>query len=62
VSDRATLAGWPFAGEDTHRSYDRDELIAAIGGGGFAKDEITVAAVRLPLGVSGLLASVVKQP
>jgi SAM-dependent methyltransferase len=61
VSDRATLAGWPFAGEDTHRSYDRDELIAAIGGGGFAKSEITVATVKLPLGVSGLLATVVKQ-
>jgi SAM-dependent methyltransferase len=62
VSDRATLADWPFAGEDTHRSYDRDELIAAIGGGGFAKNEILVATVKLPLGVSGLLATVVKQP
>jgi ubiquinone/menaquinone biosynthesis C-methylase UbiE len=62
VSDRATLAGWPFAGEDTHRSYDRDELVAAINSGGFAEDEITVATVRLPLGVSGLLATVVKQP
>jgi SAM-dependent methyltransferase len=62
VSDRATLAAWPFAGEDTHRSYDRDELIAAISSGGFAKDEIAVATVRLPLGVSGLLATVIKQP
>ena len=62
VSDRATLATWPFASEDTHRSYDRDELIAALRSGGFAKDEIAVAAVRLPLGVSGLLATVVKQP
>jgi len=62
VSDRATLATWPFAGEDTHRSYERDELIAAIGGGGFAKNEIMVTTVKLPLGVSGLLATVVKQP
>jgi SAM-dependent methyltransferase len=62
VSDRATLANWPFAGEDTHRSYDRDELIAAIGNGGFAKDEITVEPVSLALGVSGLLATVIRRP
>jgi SAM-dependent methyltransferase len=61
VSDRATLAAWPFAGEDTHRSHDRDELTAAISSGGFAMDEIAVATVRLPLGVSGLLATVIKQ-
>jgi len=62
VSDRATLAGWPFAGEETHRSYDSDELVAAIAAGGFARSEITVAPVKLPLGISGLLATVVRQP
>jgi len=62
VSDRATLAAWPFAAEDTHRSYDGDELIAAISSGGFARDEIAIAIVKLPFGVSGLLATVIKQP
>jgi SAM-dependent methyltransferase len=62
VSDRATLANWPFAGEDTHRSFDRDELIAAIEDGGFARNEITVEPVSLPFGVSGLLGTVVRQP
>ena len=62
VSDKATLAKWPFAGEETHRSYDMDELIAAIETGGFAKAEIAVAAVSLPFGVSGLLATAVRQP
>ena len=62
VSDRATLANWPFAREDTHRSYDRDELIAAIRRGGFAQGEIAIVPVSLPLGVSGLLATLVKQP
>jgi ubiquinone/menaquinone biosynthesis C-methylase UbiE len=61
VSDRATLASWPFAGEETHRSYDSDELVAAIEAGGFARSEITVAPVKLPLGVAGLLATAVKQ-
>jgi SAM-dependent methyltransferase len=52
VSDKATLANWPFAREDTHRSYDRDELIAAISRGGFAQKEIAVVPVSLPLGVT----------
>ena len=60
ISDRATLAGWPFAREDTHRSYDMDELIAAIARGGFTPDEVDVTPVRLPLGVSGLLAILAK--
>ena len=62
VSDRETLANFPFAREDTHRSFDRDELVAAIRTGGFAESEITVVPVKLTLGVSGLLATVVKQP
>lgn len=62
VSDRATLAKWPFAGEDTHRSYDADGLVRAIQAGGFQPTEITVAPVELPFGVSGLLATAVKRP
>jgi ubiquinone/menaquinone biosynthesis C-methylase UbiE len=61
VSDRATLANWPFAREETHRSFDADELVGAIQTGGFAPTEITVIPVKLPLGVSGLLGTVVKQ-
>jgi len=61
ISDRATLANWPFAREDTHRSYDADELVKAIKHGGFAAEEIEMVAVGLPLGVSGLLATMVKQ-
>jgi ubiquinone/menaquinone biosynthesis C-methylase UbiE len=61
VSDRATLAGWPFAREDTHRSYDMDELVAAIERGGFAAAEVKVIPVRLPFGVCGLLAILAKQ-
>jgi ubiquinone/menaquinone biosynthesis C-methylase UbiE len=60
VSDCTTLARWPFAGEDTHRSYDVDELVGTIQMGGFVASAITVIPVKLPLGVSGLLATVVK--
>ena len=62
VSDRETLANFPFACEDTHRSFDQRELVAAIRTGGFAESDFTVVPVKLPLGVSGLLATVVKQP
>jgi ubiquinone/menaquinone biosynthesis C-methylase UbiE len=60
VSDRATLAKWPFAGEQTHRSYDADELACALRTGGFSAREIKVDPVKLPLGVSGLLATAEK--
>ena len=46
---------------DTHRSYDADELAGAIGTGGFAPRDITIAPVKLPLGVTGLLATAVKK-
>ena len=62
VSDRETLASFPFAREDTHRSFDEGELVEAIRTGGFVESEITVVPVKLPLGVSGLLATIVKQP
>jgi ubiquinone/menaquinone biosynthesis C-methylase UbiE len=61
VSDRATLSNWPFAREDTHRSYDMDDLVATIKRGGFTPAEIEARPVRFPLGVSGLLVTVAKQ-
>jgi SAM-dependent methyltransferase len=61
VSDRATLAKWPFAGDDTHQGYDADDLDRALQTGGFNASEIRVKSVELPLGVSGLLATAVKQ-
>jgi ubiquinone/menaquinone biosynthesis C-methylase UbiE len=61
VSDRTTLAKWPFAGEETHRSYDTDELAGALAVGGFKASEIKVDPVKLPFGVSGLLATAIKQ-
>ena len=61
ASDRATLANWPFAREDTHRSYDMDDLVATIRRGGFTPDEIETMPVSFPLGVSGLLVTAAKQ-
>jgi ubiquinone/menaquinone biosynthesis C-methylase UbiE len=61
VSDRATLARWPFAQEDTHRAYELDELITTARYGGFAMDEISISAVTLPFSIAGFLATLQKQ-
>ena len=60
VSDRATLANWPFTRDDTHKSYDMNDLIATIKRGGFTLAEIEAKPVHFPLGVSGLLVTAAK--
>ena len=56
VTDRATMARWPFAGADTHTTYDADALKRLLRDGGFADEDISLTARRLPLGVEGLVA------
>lgn len=48
---------WRFAEPETHRLFDRDELIAVLRGGGFEGDAIGVTPVRILGGVSGLIAT-----
>ncbi|WP_024278149.1 class I SAM-dependent methyltransferase [Xanthobacter sp. 126] len=56
VTDRSTMARWPFAGADTHRTYDAAELRRLLVQGGFRDADIRVVAHRLPFGVEGLIA------
>lgn len=56
VTDRETMRHWPFAGADTHTTYDATDLRALLQRGGFAPDAIEVRAVALPLAVKGLIA------
>ncbi|MFG1203401.1 class I SAM-dependent methyltransferase [Xanthobacter aminoxidans] len=56
VTDRSTMARWPFAGEDTHRTYDAAGLRRLLIEGGFRDADIRVVAHRLPFGVEGLVA------
>jgi SAM-dependent methyltransferase len=61
VTDRASMASWKFSGPDTHRLYDADELRGLLRRGGFSHKQIAVSEVRLPLGVSGLVAVAAKE-
>jgi ubiquinone/menaquinone biosynthesis C-methylase UbiE len=62
VTSRETMIKWPFASPETHRLYDRDELLDLLQGAGFRRSEITIKDVKLPLGINGLLATAVKCP
>jgi ubiquinone/menaquinone biosynthesis C-methylase UbiE len=61
ATDRETMAKWPFAGGDTHRTFDRTSLHEVLVDAGFEADDVRVERVALPFGVSGLLARARKQ-
>jgi SAM-dependent methyltransferase len=56
ATDRSAMARWKFAGPDTHRLVDRQELLRLFASGGFAAGDVTVRPIALPLGITGLLA------
>lgn len=57
ATERETMAKWPFAGEATHRTFDRAALVRLLVEAGFAPAQIEIAPVSLPLGIKGLLAT-----
>src|ERR1700688_3688773 len=60
VTSRETMSKWPFSGPGTHTIYDRDELLDLLEGAGFRRSDINVKDLRLPSGISALLATAVK--
>jgi SAM-dependent methyltransferase len=61
ATDRETMAKWPFASGDTHRTFDLTSLHEAFVDAGFEADDVCVERVALPFGVSGLVALARKQ-
>jgi SAM-dependent methyltransferase len=55
VTDASTMSRWRFAGPDTHRLFDADQLARALEGGGFALHRLD--RVRVVPGVNGLIAA-----
>ena len=55
VSDRASMVAWKFAGEDSHRLYDPNELLKMALDGGFLGQHVQLLPVRLPFGLSGTI-------
>jgi SAM-dependent methyltransferase len=60
VTSRESMTKWPFAGPETHKLYDRDELLDLLVDAGFQPSDIAIEDVRLPFGIKGLLATAAK--
>src|SRR6266436_2200567 len=60
VTSRETMTKWPFAGPETHKLYDRNELLDFLVDAGFQPSDVAIEDVRLPFGIKGLLATAVK--
>jgi SAM-dependent methyltransferase len=60
VTSRETMTKWPFAGPETHKLYDRNELLDLLVDAGFQSLDVAIEDVRLPFGIKGLLATAVK--
>jgi SAM-dependent methyltransferase len=56
VTSRETMEKWPFAGPDTHRTFDARDLANLLEDAGFSRSEITIKHAELALGVKGLVA------
>jgi SAM-dependent methyltransferase len=61
ASDRSAMHAWPFAGPETHRLFDQDDLAALLVESGFAAEDICIDAVDAGFGVKGLLAKAQKK-
>ena len=60
VTSRETMSKWPFSGPETHRIYDRNELLDLLESAGFQRADIKIEDLKLPLGIKGLLAIATK--
>jgi SAM-dependent methyltransferase len=56
VTSRETMEKWPFAGPDTHRTFDARDLAQLLENAGFRRSRIIITPVELALRVKGLIA------
>jgi SAM-dependent methyltransferase len=56
VTSRETMEKWPFAGPETHRTFDACDLARVLEDAGFRRSQITITHAELALGVKGLVA------
>jgi SAM-dependent methyltransferase len=57
ATDAAAMSRWRFAGEDTHRLFDRDRLTLSLVEAGFAKECVRIELVDAGFDVLGLVAT-----
>lgn len=56
ATSRETMQKWPFAGPDTHRTFDTRDLANLLENAGFKRSRITITNAELAFGVKGLIA------
>ena len=56
VTDRQTMQRWPFAGPQTHRTFDRPALDTMLAQGAFPPESINISEIHLPMGMRGWIA------
>jgi SAM-dependent methyltransferase len=56
VTSRDTMRKWPFAGPDTHRTYDAHDLADFLVNAGFRRSDLKITSAELALGVKGIIA------
>jgi SAM-dependent methyltransferase len=56
VTARETMEKWPFAGSDTHRTFDARDLALLLENAGFRRSHIMITHLGLAFGVRGLIA------
>jgi SAM-dependent methyltransferase len=56
VTSRETMQKWPFAGPDTHRTFDAHDLGVFLERAGFRPSHMIIMNAELALGVKGLIA------
>lgn len=61
ATDKSAMARWKFSKPETHRVFDRNDLLALILNGGFEKDQVSVCSVTLAFHITGLLAVLRKE-
>jgi SAM-dependent methyltransferase len=56
VTARETMDKWPFAGRDTHRTFDARDLALLLENAGFRRSHIMITHLELAFGIRGLIA------
>jgi SAM-dependent methyltransferase len=56
VTSRETMEKWPFAGPETHRTFDARDLARLLEEAGFRRSHIIITQAELALGVKGFIA------
>jgi SAM-dependent methyltransferase len=61
ITDKKTMARWPFCEPDTHRMFDATDATRMLVQGGFLLPDIAVQPIRLPFGIEGLVVAASKR-